>query len=138
MVEDHQHKENPESSGGNREEIDGNHVLHAPWFGKILIKLLWPLSKAQSEAISLRTDIGILFKQGPSYEQQPGTDRLLVVDQWEELYTLAGERTERPFVGGLFRTIETAPLSVVLTLRGDFFGRALAQRTLADQLQDAV
>lgn len=72
-------------------------------------------------------------------EKQPGTNRLLLfVDQWEELYTIASDEAAQLFIGGLLRTTEGAPLSVVLTLRGDFFGRALAQRSLADRLQDAV
>jgi formylglycine-generating enzyme required for sulfatase activity/KaiC/GvpD/RAD55 family RecA-like ATPase len=72
-------------------------------------------------------------------EKQPGTDRLLlVVDQWEELYTLAEETAAKSFVEALLKTTASAPLSVVLTLRGDFYGHALAQRPLADRLQDAV
>lgn len=71
-------------------------------------------------------------------EKQPGTDRLLlVVDQWEELYTLAEERQAQPFIEALLRTTAVSPLDVVLTLRGDFTGRALSHRPLADRLQDA-
>jgi formylglycine-generating enzyme required for sulfatase activity len=72
-------------------------------------------------------------------EKQPGTDRLLlVVDQWEEIYTLAGEDTAKPFVDALLKTAAGAPLCVVVTLRGDFYGHALSYRPLADRLQDAV
>jgi WD40 repeat protein len=73
-------------------------------------------------------------------QKQPGTDRLLLfVDQWEEIYTLCpDEPSRRAFVEHLLDAAATAPIKVVLTMRGDFFGRALADRALSDQLQDAV
>ena len=97
-------------------------------------------------------------------EHQPGTDRLLlIVDQWEELYTQTkdlqieddrnthaevqhvqtkdGEISSRrdDFVRVLLEGVRSeARLSVVLTLRGDFYGRALQDRALSDQLQDAI
>jgi len=97
-------------------------------------------------------------------ERQPGTDRLLlVVDQWEELYTqardlpikgsqdakdkLGGAQTKNggissecdTFVRILLESVRSEPrLSLVLTIRGDFYGRALQDRALADQLQDAI
>jgi WD40 repeat protein len=97
-------------------------------------------------------------------ERQAGTDRLLlIVDQWEELYTQTkdlqiedGQNThsevKRPqikdgqisserddFVRVLLEGVRSeARLSVVLTLRGDFYGRALQDRALSDQLQDAI
>jgi KaiC/GvpD/RAD55 family RecA-like ATPase len=54
--------------------------------------------------------------------KQPGTDRLLLVaDQWEELYTLTpDEAGRRRFIDELLEASRTAPLSVVLTLRGRF------------------
>jgi WD40 repeat protein len=72
--------------------------------------------------------------------KQPGTDRLLLVaDQWEELYTLTREEQQRRrFMDEILEATQAAPLSVVLTLRGDFFGQALSYRPLADRLQDAV
>jgi hypothetical protein len=96
--------------------------------------------------------------------RQPGTDRLLlIVDQWEELYTQSKElqnedgrnihaevkraqtkdgeiSSERDnFVRVLLEGVRSEPrLSVVLTLRGDFYGRALQDRALSDQLQDAI
>jgi WD40 repeat protein len=72
--------------------------------------------------------------------RQQGTDRLLLVaDQWEELYTLTREEEARQrFVNEILEAVRTGPLSVVLTLRGDFFGHALSYRPLADRLQDSV
>lgn len=73
-------------------------------------------------------------------EKQPGTDRLLlVVDQWEELYTLVhDEQMRQRFLDELLEAAAGRTLAVVITLRGDFFGRVLSHRALADRLQNAV
>ena len=73
-------------------------------------------------------------------EKQPGTDRLLLfVDQWEELYTLCRDEAIRhSFISQLMDVIESDRMSLVLTLRGDFYGHALADRRLSDRLQDRV
>jgi WD40 repeat protein len=72
-------------------------------------------------------------------DKQPGTQRLLLVtDQWEELYTLTlDEAARRRFIDELLDATTNSPLSVVLTLRGDFVGRALGYRPLSDRLQGA-
>ena len=70
---------------------------------------------------------------------QPGTDRLMVtVDQWEELYTLAIDETRRRFIDVILEATGEGSVSVVLTLRGDFYGQALQHRRLADRLQGVV
>lgn len=74
---------------------------------------------------------------------QHGTDRLmLVVDQFEELYTLVPpdrSADRERFVDLLLAaTAEDGPLHVAMTMRGDFYARALGRRDLADRLQDAV
>ena len=68
--------------------------------------------------------------------KQLGTDRLLVVvDQWEELYSLTADETARRcFIDELLEASAHVPVSVVLTLRGDFVGHALAYRPLSDRL----
>ena len=73
-------------------------------------------------------------------EQQPGTDRfLLLVDQWEELYTVVANAEEvTNFVHLLLDATERAPLTLVSTMRGDFYGHAIADRALAERLQDGV
>ncbi|WP_213956692.1 MULTISPECIES: ATP-binding protein [unclassified Variovorax] len=71
---------------------------------------------------------------------QPGTQRLLlVVDQWEELFTLTENAEQRQcFIDNLLEATQTSALNVVLTLRGDYFGRAVtSQRELSDRLQGA-
>jgi hypothetical protein len=71
------------------------------------------------------------------FEKQSGTDRaLIVVDQFEELYTLtADEEIRRCFLGEILRACSRvgSKVKVVLTLRGDFVGNALASRTLSDR-----
>jgi hypothetical protein len=73
-------------------------------------------------------------------EKQPGTDRiLLLADQWEELYPLCPDEPVRcRFTDQLLDATSGGSLTVVLTLRGDFYGHALSYRPLADRLQDAV
>jgi hypothetical protein len=74
-------------------------------------------------------------------EKQSGTDRvLIVVDQFEELYTLTSdEEARRRFLDELLVGSSRAgcKANIILTLRGDFVGRALAYRPLSDRLQDA-
>jgi type II secretory pathway predicted ATPase ExeA len=74
-------------------------------------------------------------------EKQSGTDRLLiVVDQFEELYTLSSdEESRRRFLNELLAASSRAgsKANITLTLRGDFVGKALAYRPLSDRLQDA-
>lgn len=72
-------------------------------------------------------------------EKQPGTTRImLIVDQWEELYTLTRNNDERRrFIDELLAATAGPPLSVVLTLRGDYVDDALAYRPLSDRLQGA-
>jgi hypothetical protein len=89
-------------------------------------------------------------------KKQPGTARfLLVVDQWEELYTLAKAESQakqndkeqsttnkntqsKRFIDGLLdATSKASALKVVITLRGDFMGQAISYRPLSDRLQNA-
>ncbi|MBK9305599.1 MAG: SUMF1/EgtB/PvdO family nonheme iron enzyme [Nitrospira sp.] len=72
--------------------------------------------------------------------KQPGTDRLLLIaDQWEELFTLCkDDAARRCFIDNILDATATTKLSVVLTLRGDFFGRAITDyRPLSDRVQGA-
>ena len=73
-------------------------------------------------------------------DKQPGTDRLLLLaDQWEELYTITREEEQRHrFLEQILKATQDSPLSLVLTLRGDFFGQILSYRDMADRLQGAV
>jgi hypothetical protein len=74
-------------------------------------------------------------------EKQSGTNRvLIVVDQFEELYTLTSdEQARRRFLEELLAasSVPGSKANIALTLRGDFVGKAFANRPLSDQLQDA-
>ena len=72
--------------------------------------------------------------------KETGTDRLLlIIDQWEELYTLCRDDGMRQrFIEELLDASTNGKLTVVLTLRGDFFGRVLNDRALSDRLQGGV
>jgi WD40 repeat protein len=68
---------------------------------------------------------------------------LLVVDQFEELYTLCPDsQLQQRFMDELLRAVETAGqrrdgcFVALLTMRADFMGQALAYRPFADALQD--
>lgn len=87
-----------------------------------------------SQAIKLREVVDRVLAK------QPGTDRLLLIaDQWEELFTLCkDDRARRCFIDNILEATAATKLSVVLTLRGDFFGRAITDyRPLSDRVQGA-
>jgi hypothetical protein len=72
--------------------------------------------------------------------KQPGTDRLmLVVDQWEELYTQTRDEDARQrFLEEVVEATTAGGLSIVLTLRGDFFDQVINYRPLSERLQAVV
>jgi tetratricopeptide (TPR) repeat protein len=72
--------------------------------------------------------------------KQPGTDRLLlVVDQWEELYTLCNDEAARQrFIAHLIEATASGNCFVIFTLRADFYSRVVDDRTLSDRLGDGV
>jgi energy-coupling factor transporter ATP-binding protein EcfA2 len=74
-------------------------------------------------------------------DKQSGTDRvLIVVDQFEELYTLTqDDAARRLFLDELLTTSSCSgsKVTVTITLRGDFVGKAFAYRPLSDRLQGA-
>lgn len=71
----------------------------------------------------------------------PGDGQLLlVVDQLEELFTLASGQDQRAFLSGVMYAV-LAPdsrLRVVATLRADFYDRPLAHQALATVVSDAT
>ncbi|REG49035.1 hypothetical protein B0G80_5358 [Paraburkholderia sp. BL6669N2] len=73
-----------------------------------------------------------------------GSRILLIADQFEEAFTLVPDDAIRNqfidvlLAGFLDRGSGAPDISLVLTLRADFYGRALLNRPLADALQDRV
>ncbi len=80
-------------------------------------------------------------------QKNPETSRLLLImDQFEELYTLSpNPATRQAFLDLLLQTIPQSPdhpvtpspLHLILTLRADFLGQVLSYRPFADALDQA-
>lgn len=118
-----------------------------PFYGlaSALVRLLKPeLDEIQQpgRAQELLADI----KQGLSLpqivasilERHPNKRLLLVVDQFEELYTLCQDTQEQQcFVDALLAMIQSAPrkLTVILTLRADFFSYVLNYHPFGEALR---
>ena len=59
---------------------------------------------------------------------------LLVVDQFEEMFTICDESDRRAFLDVLLTVKDAAPLTILLTLRVDFLGRAQSFSPVFGQL----
>ena len=103
------------------------------------------LDEAKTQELSLAFQTGELILRDTLQqvlEKHPPASRLLlIVDQFEEIYTLCSDSTiRRRFLDSLLGAVETgttphhSPFSLILTLRADFMGQALTYRPLADIL----
>lgn len=63
---------------------------------------------------------------------------MLIVDRFEELYTLASEAQRQACLHLILAANNAPAFTLVITLRADFYGAALAYRPLSDLLQNAV
>ncbi|MBN1145638.1 MAG: hypothetical protein JXA78_00170 [Anaerolineales bacterium] len=98
------------------------------------------LAKAlQAEQLALYSVVEQALKVNPENRRL-----LLIADQFEELYTLCPEpETRRRYLDLLLEAVQTANglpgprFVLLLTLRADFMGQALAHRPFADALQEA-
>ncbi|MBE9215088.1 CHAT domain-containing protein [Plectonema cf. radiosum LEGE 06105] len=64
---------------------------------------------------------------------------LLIIDQFEELYTLAPQAERQFFLDALIYAINNVPrFTLLLTLRADFYGHALSHRPFSDALQQGI
>lgn len=64
---------------------------------------------------------------------------LLLIDQFEELYTQTPIADQQLFLDCLLAAVRSIPgLTLVLTLRADFYGHALSYRPWSDALQGSV
>jgi WD40 repeat protein/energy-coupling factor transporter ATP-binding protein EcfA2 len=114
----------------------------------VLAPLLWPEQQWYERAKSANTlsrevaDGSFELRDAINrvLDLQPGTDRILiVVDQWEELYVLCRDPSNtRRFIDVLLELTKENPVTVVMTVRGDFFGQVLEYRPLVDRLRDAL
>jgi len=88
------------------------------------------------EKIPLDDPIGAALKAAQTFDRL-----LIVVDQFEELFTLSEERYRQPFIESLIAAAARAdsPVSIVLTLRADFYGQAIGlSRSLSDSIQQGL
>jgi WD40 repeat protein len=111
---------------------DGDTPLRA--LANALLPLLYP---DQVDPIFLQDKSGDLvrvFARGPeevaetlrNYLGRWRLDRfLLIVDPLEELFTQAGEKEARGFLDALLRAQERLPLTLLFTLRADYYDRAI-------------
>ncbi|MFG1805579.1 hypothetical protein [Streptomyces sp. NPDC049040] len=85
------------------------------------------------------TTHGALFEAAPD-DGGSGGDTVVVVDQFEELYTLGADAAERSaFVDRILTAADAERrLRVVIGVRADFFGRVAEHRGLADAVRDAT
>jgi hypothetical protein len=69
-------------------------------------------------------------------EKSNGTGRLfLVADQFEELFKQTPEPGRRPFAQALLRALGSAPFTLMITLRADFYSQIIGlDRELSDRL----
>ncbi|EDY55378.1 WD-40 repeat-containing protein [Streptomyces sviceus ATCC 29083] len=72
-------------------------------------------------------------------EGNAGADTFVIVDQFEEVFTLCRDAAERARFIDLLLTARqpVSRLRVLLAVRGDFYGRCAEHRELADALRDA-
>ncbi|TVP93869.1 MAG: toll/interleukin-1 receptor domain-containing protein, partial [Planctomycetaceae bacterium] len=115
---------------------------------KALLPLIEPefsgyelISKSESAANDLKNDrVSLRNLIDAALERQQGADRLLlVVDQWEELYTQCEDPAGcQQFIQQVLVATdrESSPLKVVLTVRADFYHQLLQDRALLDHLQE--
>jgi serine/threonine protein kinase/WD40 repeat protein/DNA-binding winged helix-turn-helix (wHTH) protein len=109
------------------------------WFVTEMLPGHHPIEELESALlrVAARPPVGLLqlLESGPRGLLQAidriipaGSELLLVVDQFEELFTLAEEETERSLVLESLRVAAADPGSrvrIVATLRGDFYDRPL-------------
>lgn len=124
----------------------GNRPFHR--LAAALLPLLEP-GMSETDRLSEARKLGERLSNGETgledavarlLQKSDGTDRLLVVvDQFEELFTLTPDADRQPLIEMLLDALEHAAMTVVLTLRADFYGQAIAvHRDLSDLLERGV
>ncbi len=80
-----------------------------------------------------------LLTPATPHDGSAGVDTFVIVDQFEEVFTLCHDAAERARFIDLLLTARQpeSRLRVLLAVRGDFYGRCAEHRDLADALRDA-
>ncbi|GAA6619010.1 hypothetical protein NUACC26_048220 [Scytonema sp. NUACC26] len=92
-------------------------------------------------AVGLAVDIQqgkVTLQQVVSRIRERNSDKrlLLFVDQFEELYTLCQKEEQERFADTLLEAIHHQSITLVFTLRADFYGYVLSYRPFSDALQE--
>ena len=91
------------------------------------------------EAIELANDIQsgrVTLSQVLSWLTRDSSDNfLLVIDQFEEIYTVCSKEEQDKFIQVLLDAIHLDNFKLLLTIRADFYGYILALRPFRDALQ---
>lgn len=101
-------------------------VIHSPTYDKTLRKEL-----AQRNGLGLVNIANDVVQEGQKL--------VVYIDQFEELFTLVDEETEREqFINNLVAaaTLPDSPVVVLLTLRADFYDRPMNYNLLAELMQN--
>jgi hypothetical protein len=103
---------------------------------------------APEEALPKRRKIAAFLTDEPAaaadwfrevVQERGGGRFLLLIDQFEELYTAVEDEAARNrFIDAILLAIDTAPLSVLVTLRGDYLAHALGRADMVDRLQSGT
>jgi WD40 repeat protein/serine/threonine protein kinase len=107
-----------------------------------LEKALWPIAVDPPPSLvepMRRDEQGLLRTIRRILPVTDGAELLLVIDQFEELFTLVDDERQRAhFVGSLLAAISNphSPLRVIITLRADFFDRPLQIQPLGHWLKE--
>jgi len=119
----------------------------ARWFIADFLPGAHPLAELEAALarVALRTPDVALLRAGNwtqamhgALPQEPGSELLIVIDQFEEVFTLCADEAERAaFLSGLARSVSTEEgrLRVVVTLRADFYDRPLQRPEIAPLVQ---
>ena len=89
--------------------------------------------------LELRQDERALSKLMKSSLVSSQTRLVLIVDQFEELYTLSSRSERQFFLNLLLDAVKSVPaFTLVITLRADFYSYVLTDRLWSDALQGAI
>ena len=114
----------------------------APLTGAVGLRAL--LRETEGIADDLQSGkIGIATLLDRCRRENTGRRILVIADQFEEVFTLVeDEETRRRFIDliveGFARQLNPSGVALILTLRADFYEKALLDRKLSEALQDRV
>jgi hypothetical protein len=67
-----------------------------------------------------------------------GTRLLIVIDQFEEIFRVTSAAERERFLAALLPAVDKRPITLVITLRADFYGQAISYRPLSDLIQNGL